>query len=117
MNHSITLAQAVEMTKLYRSKKEDILKPEYAGKNILTFSESLDREIIDNILAQADCQGIRVYFGMNPDLQQRVIIVGVNSNNEDILPDEADADVDEDNIAEDGNVCPPLCPPKSPLYP
>lgn len=115
MNHSITLEKAITMTSLYRSNKEQILKTEFAGKNILSYAESFDRAIFDRILSQTDCEGIRIYFGMNPDLQLRVIAVGFNSNNEDILP--ASETLDEELIAEDGNVCPPLCPPKSPLYP
>ncbi len=58
---------------------------------------------------------------MSVDLKVHAIIVGVNANNEDILP-QATASTsanatsgDDDDIIEAGVICPPICPPPSPL--
>ncbi len=121
------------MTTLYREQKNQILKPEFAEKGILPQSESFDRKIIDRLLAQGDCVGIRIYFGMSHELQLRAIVVGYNSKNEDILPASEEraakasttestestegGEEGEGIIAEEGMLCPPLCPPKSNLNP
>ena len=119
--NTITLEQAIAMTTLYRSEKDNILKPEFAGRNILSRSESFSRTAFDQVLSQTDCVGLRIYFGMNPDLQIRTIIVGVNSKNEDMLPEEGSLPETRDGggktIIEEGGVCPPICPPPSDLNP
>lgn len=116
MNNTISLEQAVAMTTLFRSQKENILQPVHQGKNILPRCESFDRAAFDKVLSQPGCTGIRIYFGMTKDLQVRTILVGVNSKNEDMLPMSSTAD-DDGIIIEEGGVCPPLCPPPSALNP
>jgi len=64
---------------------------------------------------------MRIYSGLTTAMAYRSIIVGVNAQNEDILPEApppADGTSDgTGGIAEDGLVCPPYCPPQSPLNP
>ena len=118
MDNTITLDQAVSMTTLFRTQKEIILQPKLQGKNILPLCESFDRAAFDKVLSQPGCTGIRIYLGMTPDLQVRTIIVGVNANNEDILPKSTPSTAeDEGTIIEEGLSCPPTCPPPSPLNP
>ncbi|HMG67589.1 MAG TPA: hypothetical protein VK588_07880 [Chitinophagaceae bacterium] len=116
-DHFIGLPQAIEMTTRYRSKKETILDPAYRGKDILLLSETFGREAFDALLSEQDCTSIRIYFGMNENLQVRAIIVGANSKNEDLLP-QAGLMIPASTgskIVEEGTPCPPACPPPSPL--
>lgn len=117
VSHFIPLSQAIEMTTLYRQEKEKILVPDMRDKNILPICETFNREAYDALLAEADCVGVRLYLGMGADLQIRIIAVGVNAKNEDILPSGVGVipAADPVVIVEDGQRCPDDCPPPSPL--
>ncbi|MGN6298288.1 MAG: hypothetical protein ACTHM7_15970 [Ginsengibacter sp.] len=54
---------------------------------------------------------------MSDDLKVHAVIVGVNSNNEDILPSSVSMLTREDDpvILEEATRCPDDCPPSSPL--
>lgn len=120
INHFITLEKAKEMTAKFRSERDAILIPELREQNILSICETFDRGAFDTVLAETGCLGLRVYFGMTPELKVRVIVVGVNANNEDILPaenlsrvqasSEEGGDDDEGHIIEEGAPCPDICP-------
>jgi hypothetical protein len=117
-NHFISLLQAIEMTKKYRAEKENILAPEFRNRNILLTCETFDRNAFDALLSENGCMGIRLYFGMTENLQVRVVAVGVNEKNEDMLPAQREVITinDEANvIVEEGLPCPEVCPPPSPL--
>lgn len=110
-NHFISLAEAKEMTARYRDEKENILAPEYQGKDILLTCETFNREAFDALLAEEGCAGIRIYFGMTPEKQVRVIAVAVDADNNDILPSaSAGATLNGGKIVEAGQPCPPWCP-------
>ena len=121
MSKPISLQQAIEMTSLYRKEKENILDPGFKGRNILVNSETFDRADIDALLAEPDCKSIRVYYGMDDLFQVHAIIVGVNSNDEDILPSIEIASKSTDTpdsggyAIEEGIRCPPACPKPSSL--
>ena len=121
MNNFISLAQAIAMTTTYRKNKEVILDPKYQGQDILPICETFDRSAFDALLAEADCTYIRVYLGMDEDLKLRVIAVGANSKNEDILPPAGQTKLDGGDgggvIVEEGVRCPVICPPSSGLNP
>jgi hypothetical protein len=118
-NHFITLQTAISMTTLYRQEKENILAADYKNQNILPLSETFDRTAIDAILQEEGCTSVRIYYGMSEDLLVHAILVGVNANNEDILPSSENTistlGSDDDVIAEQGIRCPPDCGPSSPL--
>ena len=115
---SISLDTAVEMTTRFRSEKEAILAPAYQGRDILCNSETFNRAAIDRLLALDGCEGLRIYYGMDESLQVHAILAGVTEGNEDILPS-AGASLQDDtgDISEEGQRCPPLCPPPSALNP
>ena len=118
-NHFISLQQAIDLTTRYRNEKEGLLKPENQGKGILPICESFEKSAIESLLAESDCVALRVYFGMDVARLIRLVVVGVNSNDEDILPDGQSASIsttsDDGQIVEDGIRCPTICPPPSPL--
>ncbi len=115
--HFISLAKAIEMTSLFRAEKENILATVYQNQNILPLSEAFNRNAFDTLLAEEGCQGLRIYMGMDEELKIHAIIVGVNENNEDILPAVAANLIATSGvvIAEEGQRCPVICPSASVL--
>lgn len=107
-NHSIPLQLAVDMTKKYRAEKDIIVKPGYT--NLLPLSETFDKAAFEALAQQAGCVSIRCYLGMDQDMIVRMIFVGVNDKDEDILPTDNTA-----LIMENGFHCPPVCGAASPL--
>lgn len=118
-NNLITLDAAIKMTTLYRQEMNNILAEPFKGQNILAVCETFNRAAFDTLLAETNCTSIRVYYGMGDDLKVHAIIVGVNSDNQDILPSTgltAMSDTDP-VIIEEAFRCPDYCPTNSPLYP
>lgn len=118
-SHFITLSQAVEMTSTYRNNRENILAQDYKGKDILPLSETFNRAAFDKLLATPGCEGLRLYYGMDLNLQLHAVVVAVNADNQDLLPSSSSASSAEgsgdDVIVEEGQRCPPICPDPSPL--
>ena|SRR5438552_7267350 len=112
-SHSVSLQEAIEMTSRFRSQRETVLTP--AHKEILLTCETFNRAGFDDLLAEPDCVGIRIYFGMDKDLTIKLIAVGVNEKDEDILPSASSTLDDSKPVTEAGLPCPPICPPSSPL--
>ena len=109
----ITLAQAIEMTTRYRQNKEAVISSSFAGQNILSICDTFSKAALEALLAKPNCVAIRLYYGMNTDLQIRPVVVAVDQNDEDILPD--DSTLEGEDIVDDTIKCPPICPPPSPL--
>jgi len=108
-NHFIPLGQAIDMTTKYRKDKEQILDPEIRDEGILPLSETFNRDAFDSLLAQEGCEGIRLYYSMDDKQRLHIIAVGVNSRNEDMIPN------NEAIIVETAVRCPAQCPPESVL--
>ena len=115
MTHFISLAAAKQMAARYAEHRETILTPPMQNKDILPLSERFERADIDSVLAQEGCAGLRIYYGMDEDLQVHAILIGVDENGEDILPEDETTEEDSD-VLERGFRCPPYCPDK-PLFP
>jgi hypothetical protein len=113
-NHVISLPQAIEMTTRFRNEKENILTTSIRGQKILPVCETFDRDAFDAILAQTDCKKVRIYFCMDSTLKVRLVIVGADGNDKDILPATSDTESGE-VIIEEGQRCPDICPPTSSL--
>ena len=64
------------------------------------------REVIEQILSQNGCAGIRFYFGTKPDGTLALVLVGVDENEKDMT-----AGV----LVEDHYPCPPFCDATSTL--
>jgi hypothetical protein len=111
MNHSISIQQAIDLTSFYRSQKDKAISPGF--ENMLSISETFGRAAIDNLLTESDCVKLRVYYGMDEAFKLHAIIVGVDSNDKDILPPSSTTANGE--IVETGIICQPVCPPASPL--
>lgn len=109
-NHFISLDEAVRMTKLFKNKKEEILSDDYKGRDILPTCETFDRTAFDTLLAQPGCEKIRIYLGMDEEDKIRLVIVGADARDEDMLPS---LESGTNNIVEEGMRCPDICPPPS----
>ena len=114
-NHFISLQEAVQLTSKCRSEKTNIMKSEYQDRGIISTCETFDRQCLDILLRQQGCMGVRIYSGMDDNLKLKVVIVGVDADNKDMLPSSLTALDEENNIIEQGLPCPPTCPPPSPL--
>jgi hypothetical protein len=114
-SHFISLQQAVNMTTLYRTNRESILATGYQNQNILPFSETFNKADIETLLGKTGCAGIRCYYGMDESLKVHIIFVAINSEGEDILPSGQTTLSSSGDIVEEGQRCPDICPPASPL--
>lgn len=98
--NNISLQDAANLTANYRT---------FHGNNPLTVRGGLfSRGIIDQMLAQNDCTGIRYYYGMDSNNVPQLVLVGVDSNNNDLY---------NGVLAERARLCPPSWPNSNPLNP
>ncbi len=98
VNHDqhITLTEAAAMTKKFRDNNP-------VGTVI---AHLFSREIIDEILAQPGCEGIRIYNGLDDASQPVIVITGVDANKNDLF---------NGTLAERAEKCPSYCPSNNPL--
>lgn len=113
LNHRISLSQAVEMTTRFRTQITGILKPAFALQDLLPISETFKKSIFSDLAAQPGCVAIRTYLAMDDQSRVRLIFVGVDNDNHDIISDASEA---KGLIFEYGQRCPPICS-VSPLSP
>ena len=102
----IKLADGKEMIARYKERREIILNDNY-DSSILTLSERFSKAEIVQLLDQTNCENFRSYFGMDADNNIRLILVGVDADDNDLLMNEI--------IIENGLRCPSMCPPSSAL--
>jgi hypothetical protein len=122
--HSISLDRVKELTTHYAENKTKILKDEYHGNGTLPTCETFDRTAFDQLLAQEGCVGIRIYYGMDEDLQVKLVVVGVDENDQDIRNSNSNKKLKNDSIEDEpifalasGTRCPPDCAPPPPPPP
>ncbi len=66
--------------------------------------------ILNKIMNQTDCIGIRMYYALNDSGIQQVLLVGVNSNGENILPTSTGGrTADDGTIGDMSFPCPTYC--------
>jgi hypothetical protein len=94
-NHVVTLDQAIKYVDNYAKAPKLSIKGGY-----------FDRSIFDKILAQSGCIGVRFYYGQKDDGSPTIVLVGVDSKNQDLVGG---------ILGEDIIPCPPMCPMISPL--
>lgn len=94
-DHSITLAEASAWTAAFRAAHPNAIKANaFGGK------------AISDILAQTGCVGIRIYYSLDTNNVQQLIVVGVDSDGNDLY---------EGLLAERSMPCPPYCSTANPL--
>ncbi|MGA3287054.1 MAG: hypothetical protein ABSD46_06490 [Bacteroidota bacterium] len=89
-NQSISFQEAKSLIKTFqRITASDAVIAQYFGKNI-----------VDKILAQPGCVGVRMYYGKHTNGKPGMIIMGVDKNGKDIV---------SGVLAGPIIYCPPLC--------
>jgi hypothetical protein len=73
----IKLDEAASWTKNYRER--------HPGE---TISQFFGREILERVLAQEDCLGIRFYYALDHDGKKHLVITGVVSDGNDQISEE-----------------------------
>lgn len=74
-DHTITLADAGELTRNYRK---------HAGQGAVK-GKYFSRAAVEQLLAQEDAVGIRYYYGVDNDGRQQMVLVGVDTNGKDMV--------------------------------
>lgn len=91
---AITIGEASALTSQYRESNPN-----------QTIAHFFGREILEQILEQSDCVGIRIYYGIDADGNRELVLVGADENENDIL----------DLIADISTPCPKACSSPNPL--
>lgn len=86
-DYTVTEAEAATMTATFRASNPSDKLGAFISKKTIT-----------DILNQANCVGIRIYFGRNSNGDLTPVVTGALANEDDILPG---------IIAEDGTPSPP----------
>ncbi|MFN3444881.1 MAG: hypothetical protein ACK44D_04005 [Bacteroidia bacterium] len=74
-DHSISLAEASELTANYRNAQtDDYIKAEYFGKNAVL-----------DLLDQDACVGMRIYYGQDTSGVKKLVLVGVDGSGDDLV--------------------------------
>ena len=95
-DHRITLDEAKEMTARYRDSST------FGGRNCGFFGSTA----LQAILNQTDAVGLRIYYGLDANDNQVLILVGIT---------EAGNDLYDGELAEVSVPCPAYCDDQSPL--
>lgn len=70
-----------------------------------TIAHFFGREILEKLLTQEDCMGVRMYYGIDEHGEKQLVLVGADSNGNDIL----------DLVADISVPCPNACSDRNPL--
>lgn len=113
MKNLMPLSEGKLMVKTYLENKSKVLP----GDLTLPNTETFDSDAFVELLNQPDCVKIRLYYGMNEKLEICAIILGVDSNGNEITIKGKENlvginDLDE-YVIEKSTKCPPNCPPES----
>ncbi|MEJ8801629.1 hypothetical protein [Pontibacter sp. H249] len=89
----IDLAQAAAWTANYRNTEaeksaETVIKAHFFG-----------REILQELLNQEGCVGIRMYYALDNEGQKQLVLVGADADGNDI----------EELVLDGSRICPPNC--------
>ena len=70
-------------------------------------------DIINQVLAQDKCVGMRIYYATNDEGVKQLLLVGAREDGTNIWPDgdsDGDDDAAEGLIVDASTTCPPFCP-------
>jgi hypothetical protein len=96
----IDLSTARQWAQNYRTANPNDTESHYFGRNVL-----------DQILAQPGCTGIRIYYAMNDKKEKELLILGVDNKGDNMLPSFSGLAPGDMSIMDNSWPCPPYCPP------
>ena len=73
-------------------------------------SRYFGRDVIDQILAQQGCTGLRIYYAINDGGEKVLIISGVDSTGANMVPTSPTLVAGENTLADASLPCPGYCP-------
>lgn len=97
MAQIITLQEAQELTFAYQESAIAVNQ---------TIATSVDKTSILNLLNQANCEGMRMYFGLTENNKLTLVLVGTNATGNDMTAGQ---------IVDRLGDCPPFCDSSSSL--
>lgn len=113
MKNLMPLSEGKLMVKTYLENKSKVLPSDLTLPNTETF----DSDAFVELLNQPDCVKIRLYYGMNEKLEICAIILGVDSNGNEITikgnKNSVSINEPDEYVIEISTKCPPNCPPES----
>jgi|694.fasta_scaffold03216_3 hypothetical protein len=92
----ITLAEGAEMTANYRATIN-------VGD---TIGHAVGKNLVNAILNQTGCMGMRIYYAINEKDEKQIVLVGVDENGDDLA---------QGIIVDRVPNCPPVCGKLNPL--
>jgi hypothetical protein len=109
MKNLMPLSEGKLMVKTYLENKSKVLPSDLTLPNTETF----DSDAFVELLNLPDCVKIRLYYGMNEKLEICAIILGVDSNGNEITIKDAGISSSSNNedefVIEISTKCPPTC--------
>ena|SRR3989338_7277742 len=78
----ISLETAADMTAAYRSANPGAIKARFFG-----------RDILEDLMKQEGCMGLRIYYGLNEDAVSQLVVVGADADQNDMLNKIADTSI------------------------
>ncbi len=90
----ITLSEGSKMTSNYRDRNPN-----------QTIAHFFGRDILERILSQENCMGIRMYYGIDDDGKKQIVLVGADEHQNDLT----------DLVADISHPCPHTCSQANPL--
>lgn len=108
MSDYLSLEDGAAFTATFRQTRDLLIEDGKVTQAFLPLSETFEKGHVETLLGQSGCAGIRAYLGEDNG-EMKLILVGVDGNDEDILP------TGGEKILDKGIRCPANCPPSSAL--
>ena len=116
-NHKISFEEAKKFTAGYRAEKAEFMSADKMNDKEAKKGGFFGKDDLLELLNQKGCIGMRYYYGRNDDGSKNLVLVGVNGEGNDILPNPENANMvanragedEEAIILERGLPCPPYC--------
>jgi hypothetical protein len=106
MKNLVPLSDAKLMVKTYLENKSKVIP----NDSTLPNTETFESEAFVALLKQPDCVKVRLYYGMKENLEICAIIVGVDSNGNEIYIENNSLNGEGDAyVIEDCQRCPIVC--------
>lgn len=110
MTYKFSPADGAPIEKVKADKWIKKYKDKHPGKDEI-IARFFGKDIVQKILDQKDCVGIRIYSAIGDENENQQLIVGAREDGSNIWPKDAQLLTAEDAIIADASKpCPPYCP-------
>jgi hypothetical protein len=105
-DHRISLEAAKALTQRHRAERRESKERGEPNEHSGVMGHYVGRAVLEEMLRQPGCVGIRLYHARHDDGRPTLVAVGVNAEANDLI---------EGTIAEEMYPCPPYCSAPNPL--